>query len=160
MVTNEVNQIVTEDLGHKDARMLDLAELDWHALTKFDYKNAPEFISRLTKEYLVPTEQFIFVVPEYNGSFPGILKLFIDLASIVNYNGLFMNSSVHLIGVSDGRTGNLRGLDQLSCILRHMGAKVIYKPMPISSIGKELVDGKLNLGLRKSLKNYLVNLRL
>jgi len=56
----------------------------------------PEFISledihvenrypaweKLEKEVLIPTDKFIFISPEYNGSIPGVLKSFIDISDI------------------------------------------------------------------------------
>src|SRR4051812_38230137 len=37
--------------------------------------------SELIKDYVSAVRKFIFVSPEYNGSFPGILKTFIDSIS-------------------------------------------------------------------------------
>src|SRR3982751_2253778 len=42
------------------------------------YGKQSEKFQQLLQEYIIPIEKFVFIVPEYNGSFPGILKLFID----------------------------------------------------------------------------------
>lgn len=63
---------------------------------------------------------WIWVVPEYNGSFPGIVKVFIDALP----REVFKNRRAGLIGVSDGRFGNLRGLEHLSGILHYCGMEV------------------------------------
>ena len=42
-------------------------------------KEAPAF--EPIQEIVTKTDKFIFVIPEYNGSFPGVLKVFIDACS-------------------------------------------------------------------------------
>ncbi len=37
----------------------------------------PDFL-KMENELLIPTEKFIFIIPEYNGTFPGVLKAMID----------------------------------------------------------------------------------
>jgi chromate reductase len=39
-------------------------------------KRSPEF--QEIQDLVSATEKFLFVIPEYNGSFPGVLKTFID----------------------------------------------------------------------------------
>ena len=60
----------------------------------------------LMDKYLIPVDKFIFIVPEYNGSFPGIFKAFIDAS---NVSACFHNKKCCIVGVADGRAGNLRG---------------------------------------------------
>ncbi|MEY4902944.1 MAG: hypothetical protein RLZZ292_759, partial [Bacteroidota bacterium] len=43
----------------------------------------------IEEQYLISAEKLLFVVPEYNGSFPGILKLFIDACSIRSKMAIF-----------------------------------------------------------------------
>src|SRR5476651_652154 len=39
-------------------------------------KRSPEF--QKIQDLVTSTTKFLFVIPEYNGSFPGVLKVFID----------------------------------------------------------------------------------
>lgn len=64
---------------------------------------------------------WIWVVPEYNGSFPGITKVFIDALP----REVLKGRRAGLVGLSDGRFGNLRGLDHLSAILHYCGMEVV-----------------------------------
>jgi len=64
---------------------------------------------------------WMWVVPEYNGSFPGVVKLFIDALP----REVFRGRQAALVGVADGRFGNLRGLDHLSQILAYCGMAVL-----------------------------------
>ncbi|MCX7980189.1 MAG: NAD(P)H-dependent oxidoreductase [Bacteroidia bacterium] len=72
-------------------------------------------------ELLAQQKYWIWVVPEYNGSFPGVVKVFIDALPREVLRGKW----AALVGVSDGRFGNLRGLDHLSSILHYCGTNVI-----------------------------------
>lgn len=96
----------------------------------YNYQNNEAFLN-IQKNILYPATKFIFIVPEYNGSFPGIFKAFIDASHI----GLcFHNKKAALVGVSDGRAGNLRGMEHLTNIFNHMKMNVLHLKIPISSV--------------------------
>lgn len=59
-------------------------------------------------------KRLVIVCPEYNGSFPGILKYFIDHWP---YPGSFTYKPVCLIGIGAGVFGGLRALEHLQGIL-------------------------------------------
>ena len=99
--------------------------------------HTPEF-ERLEKEKLLPAKKFIFIAPEYNGSIPGVLKTMLDLS---DYKKTWQWKKALLVGISTGRSGNVRGLEHLTSILNYM--KVIVHPdkLPISSVHK-LLNGR------------------
>jgi NAD(P)H-dependent FMN reductase len=84
-------------------------------------------------QFLVPTEKFIIIMPEYNGSYPGILKLMMDNTDIKK---VWWYKKVLLTGVSTGRAGNLRGMEHLTGVLLHMRMQVHYNRLPISIVDK------------------------
>ena len=84
-------------------------------------------------ELLIPSERFIIIMPEYNGSYPGILKLMMDNTDIKK---VWWYKKVLLTGVSTGRAGNLRGMEHLSGVLLHMRMQVHYNRLPISIVDK------------------------
>lgn len=92
----------------------------------------------LEKEKLLPAKKIIFIAPEYNGSIPGVLKTMLDLS---DYKRTWQWKKALLVGISTGRSGNVRGLEHLTSILNYM--KVIVHPnkLPISSVHK-LLNGK------------------
>ena len=95
----------------------------------------------MEKEFLVPAEKFIFIMPEYNASFPGILKLMIDNSDIKN---CWWYKKAALVGISDGRAGNLRGIEHMTAILHYMKVHVLYNKLIISRINDEIdMDGNL-----------------
>ena len=89
----------------------------------------------LEKQYLVPAQKFVFIIPEYNASFPGILKLMIDNSDIKK---CWWYKKAMLVGLSDGRAGNLRGLEHLTAILHYMKVHVLYNKMLLSRINEEI----------------------
>jgi NAD(P)H-dependent FMN reductase len=101
---------------------------------------SPE-LARLESQILIPTQKFIFVIPEYNGSFPGSLKTMIDLSDIKQ---VWWWKKAMLTGVSSGRAGNLRGLDHLTGTLNYLKVAVLPNRLPVSMIDK-LIDAEGNL---------------
>jgi NAD(P)H-dependent FMN reductase len=94
-----------------------------------------EEMSRIQQEHLIPADKFVFIMPEYNGSFPGILKAMIDNSDIKN---CWWYKKVMLVGVADGRGGNLRGIEHMTNILHYMRMNVMYNKLPLSRINEEM----------------------
>jgi NAD(P)H-dependent FMN reductase len=100
-----------------------------------------EYIS-IEKEILIPAQKFIFIVPEYNGSYPGVLKAMIDISDVYN---VWAWKKALLTGVSTGRAGNLRGLDHLTGSLQYLNMYVHPNKLPISTIDKVMdAEGKIH----------------
>ena len=89
----------------------------------------------MEKEYLVPAEKFLFIMPEYNASFPGILKLMMDNSDIKK---CWWYKKAALVGISDGRAGNLRGIEHMTSILHYMKVNVLYNKVLLSRINEEI----------------------
>lgn len=95
----------------------------------------------LEKQYLVPAEKFIIIMPEYNASFPGILKVMMDNSDIKK---CWWHKKALLTGVSDGRAGNLRGVEHMTSILHYMRTNVFYNKLLLSKINEEVdADGNI-----------------
>lgn len=109
------------------------------AFTEMFGKRTPEF-DAMINEYIENTDKFLIVSPEYNGSFPGLLKTLIDAVHPKFWN----HKKAGLIGVADGRAGNLRGIDQLTLILNYLKINVHHNKLPISQVTK-LIDENRNL---------------
>ncbi|HTJ12937.1 MAG TPA: NAD(P)H-dependent oxidoreductase [Dinghuibacter sp.] len=93
------------------------------------------------KKYLVPASKFVFVVPEYNGSYPGVLKALMDNSDIEK---AWWGKKALLTGVSVGRAGNLRGLEHLTGVLHYLKMTVYHDKLPISVVNRLLDEqGKL-----------------
>mgnify|MGYP003343609038 CR=1 FL=1 len=60
-----------------DAQIMDLVELPLETFSPDAYREKPEAVLEFT-ERIVKSSGLVIVTPEYNGSMPGALKLFID----------------------------------------------------------------------------------
>src|SRR5690606_5666896 len=80
-------------------------------------------------------------IPEYNGAFPGIMKMMIDLSDIRN---IWYGKKVLMTGIATGRSGNLRGLDTFTNICNYIKLHVLPNKIPISLINNELENGKFH----------------
>jgi chromate reductase, NAD(P)H dehydrogenase (quinone) len=111
------------------------------ALDEVDITEKNGSFDKMQQAFLIPTQKFIIIMPEYNGSYPGILKLLIDSSDIKN---AWWNKKVLLTGVATGRAGNLRGMEHLTGSLLHIKMTVHHNRLPISMVDK-LMDEAGNL---------------
>ncbi len=107
------------------------------SLEEFKSMSRDEAFIGLEQQYLVPAQKFVFIMPEYNGSFPGIFKLMMDVSDLPT---CWNFKKVMLVGVANGRAGNLRGIDIMTNMCNYMKMHVFYNKLPLSSISKELQE--------------------
>lgn len=120
-------------------QILDLADLPPDFIVTAMYKNSGrnEQFNNLTR-MIETADKFVFVVPEYNSSFPGVLKAFIDALS---YPCPFMNKKGALIGLSSGMQGSGLALSHLTDILNYLGMHIMAMKLKLAHIEKNF-DGK------------------
>lgn len=94
----------------------------------------------LLRSQMEASDKFVFIVPEYNGSFPGVLKAFIDGLSYPN--GL-IHKKAALVGISDGVQGGAIALSHLTDIFHYLGLNVLAQKVKIPQLKKHFVDGKI-----------------
>jgi NAD(P)H-dependent FMN reductase len=121
-VAKEYQRILLEEFK-TDAQIYALDEINATSRDS-SFKNAET-------QLLIPAQKFIIIMPEYNGSFPGILKLMIDNSDIKK---VWQHKKVLLTGVSTGRAGNLRGMEHLTGVLLYMKVLVHPNRLPISIV--------------------------
>jgi NAD(P)H-dependent FMN reductase len=110
-------------------------------LEDVDVTKRDEAFVEIEDKILKPTEKYIVLSPEYNGSFSGILKLLID-NSLVKETFYFKKAL--LTGVATGRAGNLRGMEHLTGCFLHMQMNVHPNRLPLSLVHTILdEEGKL-----------------
>lgn len=131
---------------------------DWFHADMYEKDQQSASLRDLQDEYILAASKFLFVVPEYNGSIPGALKLFLDACSIRQYQTNFKNKKAAMIGVATGRAGNLRGIDHLTSILHHMGTLIMPAYLPISRIGALTEEGNiLDEDTLKIMEQFAIN---
>lgn len=83
-------------------------------------------------------KKFAFIVPEYNGSFPGVLKTFIDG---LKFPDSFKGKKCALVGISSGVQGAGLALSHLTDIFHYCGMEVLSIKPKFSHIEKNF-NGK------------------
>jgi chromate reductase len=124
-----------------EARVLNLRDVrpEWLAQSAYG-QNVAEF-EAISDRFIRPVTRMVIVVPEYNGSFPGILKYMIDAGNYGDWAG----KKVALVGLATGRGGNLRGVDHLTGIFHYLRSEVLSTKVYLSQVGQKLSpDGSLN----------------
>jgi chromate reductase, NAD(P)H dehydrogenase (quinone) len=117
-----------------EAGLLSLAQLPGNLIeTDLFGKRSAEF--QKIQDIITATDKFLFVIPEYNGSFPGILKLFIDACS---FPESFYEKKAALVGLSAGKYGNIRGIDHFTGICHYIHLHVMPLKIHIADIKSEL----------------------
>lgn len=123
-----------------DASILSLEHLPPDMLNSDMYGNRSAAFTKI-QDQITATDKFIFIMPEYNGSYPGVLKVLIDACS---FPESFFNKKAALIGVSAGKYGNIRGVDHFTGVCHYINLHVLPLRLHIPNIVTELdADGKL-----------------
>ncbi|WP_296618347.1 NADPH-dependent FMN reductase [Marivirga sp.] len=126
-----------------ESNIIDLADLPkdfvYTALYDNNGKN-PEFNKFL--EQLRASDKYVFIIPEYNGSFPGALKAFIDG---MEYPNSFQNKKCALVGISSGMQGAGLALSHMTDIFNYLGMNVLALKPKLARIesnfdGEEVTD--------------------
>lgn len=116
-----------------EAGVLSLAQLPSNLIETDLYgKRSPEFAE--IQKTITQTDKFIFVIPEYNGSYPGVLKVFIDAC---DFPASFYDKKAALVGISSGKYGNIRGIDHFTGVCHYVHLNVMALKLHISGINKE-----------------------
>lgn len=122
-----------------EVHFLDFSDLPDTIVSTEMFGKRTESYAKIVNEFITQQNRFIFIVPEYNGSFPGILKTFIDSVHPREWNF----KKVCLVGVADGRAGNLRGMDHLTGIFQYLKMNVYHNKLPISSVNSVLTSDSI-----------------
>ena len=140
-----------------DVEIFNLKDLPESVLHSDLYgKRSAEF-QKIIDIYVEHQTKFIFIAPEYNGSFAGILKVFLDAIP----PRLWADNKACLVGVSTGRAGNLRGMEHLTNILNYLKVNVYHNKLPISrvdtllDVNKVLIDTETQASIDLQLEGFL-----
>lgn len=131
-------------------QVLSMNELPVDFTFTANYGQKHEVMEALVHAKIIGADKLVVVSPEYNGSFPGVFKAFIDAVHPKHFKG----KKAALVGVATGRAGNLRGMDHLTDVLHHLGVEVLSRKVPISKLddlvqNNVLVDNETKTALRK-----------
>ena len=117
-----------------EAGLLSLAQLPPNIIETDLYgKRSAEF--EPIQDIITRTDKFLFIIPEYNGSFPGILKVFVDACS---FPESFYEKKAALVGLSSGKYGNIRGIDHFTGICHYIHLNIMPLKLHIPHIKTEI----------------------
>ncbi|WP_411275321.1 NADPH-dependent FMN reductase [Daejeonella sp.] len=116
-----------------DAGLLPLTLLPDNLIRTDLYGNRSEAFQSI-QDIITLTSKFLFIFPEYNGSFPGVLKTFVDACK---FPESFYGKKAALVGLSSGKYGNVRGVDHFTGICHYINMHVLPLRIHIPSINME-----------------------
>lgn len=149
-----------KELGSEEVQLLALEDLprDISHADMYSEEGQSEAVAKLQDQYIIPAQKFYFVIPEYNGGIPGVLKTFIDACSVRKYKESFHGGKkAALLGISAGRAGSLRGMDYMTGFLNYLDIHVMPNRQPVSSIEDFIkADEIVNEGIQGVLKDHVV----
>ena len=115
----------------EEATLIDLAELPAQLFTPTVYGDKPAEFEPFQKAILEA------VTPEYNGSYPGILKYFIDM---LRFPESLVDMPAAFIGLASGEWGGLRSVEQLEMVFHYRHAHLFGRRLFLKGISKLLDD--------------------
>ncbi len=120
-----------------ESMVLDLAQLPREIFDSSSYAEKPASFEPFQRAIL-EAEGLVTVVPEYNGSFPGVLKYFIDM---LQFPESLSGVPAAFIGVAAGEWGALRPVEQLEMIFQYRSAHLFGRRVFLKGI-HNVLDGE------------------
>lgn len=123
----------------EEVEIIDLCKLPLNELTGAEYSEEKPAVLKEMNAKVDASDGLIVIAPEYNGSMPGILKLFIDHMS---FPQAFENRPVCFIGLG-GRFGGLRPVEHLQQVFGYRNAFIFPVRVFLINVWNILKDGKI-----------------
>ena len=126
----------------EESKMMSLNELPVDFIYSALYENLGknERFNQM-RLWMNQSKKFVFVIPEYNGSFPGVLKAFIDGLDRAK---ALTDKKCALVGISAGDQGAGLALSHFTDILNYCGTNVLAYRLRIAKIGDLMTDNKIS----------------
>ncbi len=121
-----------------------------------DIENDPPAIARDFKNRVKEARAILFITPEYNRSFPGVLKNAIDWASRPYGQSLWDKKTAAVVGASVGNIGTFGAQQQLRQVLGYLNMRTMGQPEFYLNASKSFdTEGKMtDESNRKFIKSY------
>lgn len=130
-------------------RILDLAQLppDFTGTALYANSGTHSGFNQLA-DLIATSDKFVFIVSEYNGSFPGVLKAFIDG---LKYPQSFRNKKAAMVGISSGTQGGVLAMSHLTDVFNYLGMHIFAMKPRLAQIEKNLSGNSLTNDFYKTL---------
>jgi chromate reductase len=156
--TRKIAVLIKEMIGETghEAALLDLGAIPEDVFASSSYASKPDSFAPFQQQVL-ETDGVLTVVPEYNGSFPGVLKYFIDM---LRFPESLYEMPAAFIGISAGRWGGIRAVEQLEMVFQYRHAHLFGRRCFIPGVGGilnesgQLTDADIETRLRKTAAEF------
>ncbi len=118
--------------GVSDVEVLDLSTLPLELFSPDAYSTKPAAFEPFSQRIL-ESDGLVVIAPEYNGSYAGALKLFIDM---LKFPESFENRPVAYVGIAAGIWGGLRPVEHLQQVFGYRNALNFNERVFIPAVGK------------------------
>jgi NAD(P)H-dependent FMN reductase len=115
----------------EEVTLVDLSRLPPELFSPSSYATRPAGF-RPFQDAVLEASGIVTVVPEYNGSYPGVLKYFIDM---LQFPESLVGKPAAFVGLSSGRWGGLRAVEQLSMVFQYRNAHLYGRRVFLPAIG-------------------------
>lgn len=155
LVTDLVANLYRE--AGAEVNVLDLVDLPLALFSPDAYAEKPSEFGPFA-EQILKSEGLVVLTPEYNGSMPGALKLFIDH---LKFPESFEGRPVAFIGLAAGQWGGLRAVEHLQQIFAYRNAFIyprrVFIPQVYRAINDagQLIDPEVERHLRAQTDGFL-----
>lgn len=120
-----------------EPELLSLENLPTEIFSPEAYAKKPARFQEFS-DSILKSDGLVIVTPEYNGSFPGVLKLFIDH---LKFPQSFERRPVAFVGLAAGMWGALRAVEHLEMIFKYRNAftygERVFLPKIETQLSKE-----------------------
>lgn len=130
----KVANTISEILDNREIpnRVFSLEELPPDFIFKKINGEEDSETDQIIENIIVSAHKFIFVIAEYNGGFPGVLKGFMDTVPPKYFKG----KRAALVGIASGRGAALRPMDHFTSVLHYLQVEVLSDKPKFSAIEK------------------------
>jgi len=141
-----------QELG-EETHFIDLEELpaDFISTALYENQGSNEAFNPV-RDHMKEAQKYVFIVPEYNGSFPGILKTFLDA---LEFPGTLKGKKCGMVGLSAGIQGGVMAMSHLTDIFNYLGMHVMAQKPKLMQINGKIQDDKIiDESILKRLKEH------
>lgn len=121
-----------------ETQLLDLMELPPELIRPESYATKPAAFAPW-QEAVLRAEGILTVVPEYNGSYPGVLKLFVDM---LEFPRSLVGKPCAFVGLAAGEWGALRAVEQLEMVYHYRNAHLYGERVFVPKVRDTLEQGR------------------
>lgn len=137
LVTDCVLEIYKQ--AGSNAEILNLAEIgsEWFEPGNYPVRNNKD---RPEVKKWLEADGLVMVLPEYNGSYPGVIKYFIDM---LPFPDVLLDKPATFIGLSAGHTGGMYSVGHLQTVFMNRRAFIYPVSVFIPAINDALINSEL-----------------